>query len=198
MSCVCSIPLQPRPAPAGAAQSARRLCVLLLCLLLYGLPAGSPAEETLASDYRVKAAFLYNFARFTTWPELPAGHFTLCLLGQDPLAEHTGILQDKIVHGRPLRIVQLDATAHAGGCQLLYIGRSQAHRLHQILRTVQGKPVLTVSDVARFTASGGMIGFLTLDSKIRFEINVAAATRADLAISSKLLTLAASTQPDRK
>ncbi len=172
-----------------ARSTARRLW-LSLALLLVWLPVTSPADESLQTEYRVKAAFLYNFARFTTWPELPAGEFTLCVLGSDALGEQLDTLLDKTVHERQLRVIHLNSTTRLDQCQLVFVGRSYAHKLRTVMSALRDRPVLTVSEIDDFISSGGMIGFRLIDNKVRFEINTAAASSAGLSISSKLLTLA--------
>jgi hypothetical protein len=174
--------------------SGRRL-LLVLTLLLAWLPLASPAAETLQTEYRVKAAFLYNFARFVTWPELPAGQFTLCVLGSDSLGGELNMLANKTVHERQLRIMRLDGVTSLDQCQLVFVGRSYVHQLRDVISMLRDQPVLTVSDIENFITSGGMIGFRLLDNKVRFEINTGAAGGAGLSISSKLLTLATSIRP---
>jgi len=164
--------------------------LLLPALLLAWLPPTSLAGDAGQTEYRVKAALLYNFARFVTWPDTPAGPFTLCILGADPLREHLDILQNKTVHERKLRIMHLTSLAMIDDCQLVYIGSSYTHKLHDVLSLLKVHPVLTVSDIDDFIASGGIIGFRLIDNKVRFEINTDAAVNAGLSISSKLLTLA--------
>jgi hypothetical protein len=163
-----------------------------MCLLLIWPPPGSPAGPIPQTEYRVKAAFLYNFARFVTWPAMPAGRFTLCVLGSDPLGTHINTLLDKSVHNRPLDVLHLDSPARLDQCQLVFIGNSYKHRLHKLMPMLREQPVLTVSDIDDFIASGGMIGLRLIDNKVRFEINTGAASVAGLSISSKLLALATS------
>jgi hypothetical protein len=80
-------------------------------------------------------------------------------------------------------------------CQLLFVSRSQTHKLHDVISTLREQPVLTVSDIDNFIESGGIIGFRLIDNKVRFDINTGAAKTAGLSISSKLLTLASTIRP---
>jgi hypothetical protein len=175
-----------------AVRFARGTCPLLrtLCLLLAWLPAAGAANVVSDAEYRIKTAFLYNFARFVTWPALPQDELRLCVLGSPQLDRHTGTLQHKTVHERRLRVLQPGDAVMLEECQILFIGTGYNARLHEILSALGDRPVLTVSDIAGFTAAGGMIGLLVVDNKVRFEINTAAAGRAGISISSKLLTLA--------
>ncbi len=186
------------PPPVPAARYACRFChrlLLLLTLLLSWLPAACPAGDAVQTEYRIKAAFLYNFARFVTWPDIPAGQFTLCVFGDDPIDEQLDTLLNKTVHERRLRIMHLKSLAMIGECQLVFVGRSYTHKLSEVISLLREQPVLTVSDIDGFVASGGIIGFRLIDNKVRFEINTGAAGTAGLSISSKLLTLATTISP---
>jgi hypothetical protein len=186
------LPFSMLPQTQAGRQSSRhgRRLLLVLVLLLAWLPAGGRADGTEQTEYRVKAAFIYNFARFITWPELPDAYFNLCVLGSDPLVEQLDALRNKTVHERALRIMHLNSMTMLDGCQLVYVGRSFMSRLHDVISLLREQPVLTVSDIDDFIDGGGIIGLRLIDNRVRFEINTGAADTASLSISSKLLTLA--------
>ena len=121
---------------------------------------------------------------------MPAGKFTLCVLGSDALGEQLNILLNKTIHERQIRVMRLDNMTMLDQCQMVFVGKSYAYRLHDVMSILGNRPVLTVSDIDGFISDGGMIGFRLIDNKVRFEINSAAAGSTGLAISSKLLTLA--------
>jgi hypothetical protein len=183
-------PLPSRP-PLHAPRSGHGL-LLALALLLAWPVTGNGSDDSLQTEYRVKTAFLYNFARFVTWPEIPHEQFTLCVLGSNLLGEHTHTLLDKTVHDRQLRVLHLNGPSMLDQCQVVFIGEAYTQRLHEVMPALRGLPVLTVSDIEGFVARGGMIGFRLIDNRVRFEINTVAANNAGLSISSKLLTLASS------
>lgn len=165
---------------------------MLLAALLFCTPAFSMAEE-LASEYQVKAAFLYNFSRFTSWPEeaaTGAAGFHICLAGSDPFGGALESLTGKMVRNRPLVIHRAGTATLTEDCQMVFVSNSEAGRIDELLAGLRHKPVLTVSDADDFTRQGGIIQLRLVDRKIRFEINVDAAERAGLNISSKLLSLA--------
>ena len=170
----------------------RILCGLLTALLL-SVPAIVLADETRISEYRVKTAFLYNFARFVTWPRATLQdrpEFTLCITGSDPFGPQLDELTGKAVQDKTLVVRRLSSLAMVDDCQLVYIGENA--ELTEILLLLGGQPVLTVSDTAGFIEEGGIIQFMVIQNKVRFRINVAAANAAGLNISSKLLSLAIS------
>lgn len=145
-------------------------------------------------EYLVKAAFVYNFARFVEWPsersQEPDGPFTLSVLGKDPFGASLESIRGKRVKGRDMEIRRVDGIENLQRCHILFISGSEKENLSRILMKVSDWPVLTVSDMDGFAHRGGMINFRTVEKKIRFEINLNAAERTGLKISSKLLKLA--------
>jgi YfiR/HmsC-like len=174
----------------------RKASKSLALFLLSSSLIGAEADQR-AGEYQVKAAFLYNFAKFVTWP--PAAEradqpFVIGILGDDPFGDTLDqMIVDRAIRGRKVAVRRFtaagDALAH---CQLLFVSTSEADQLTAILKVAARANVLTVSDLDRFTERGGMIGFHIEDKRVRFDINVAAAESAGLAMSSQLLKLARS------
>jgi hypothetical protein len=167
----------------------RTRALLVAALLL--LP-GALAAQT-APEYDVKAAFLYNFTKFVDWPASAfpdAFSLKLCLLGEDPFGRSLQAVAGEQVGNRKLAVMRTDSLAKTGGCQILFISRSERERLPQVLAMVKDSPVLTVGDTKGFADQGVIVNFILEGSKVRFEINTEAAERAGLKVSSKLLQLA--------
>ncbi|HYM10026.1 MAG TPA: YfiR family protein [Bryobacterales bacterium] len=172
-----------------------------MCGLLFALAAswilsgqgGNPAPPAASLEYQVKAAFLYNFAKFVEWPaDKPGGGpFVVGVLGKDPFgAALDQAFGGKTINGRAPQIWRITGVAEARQCQILFVSSSEAKRLPEILGTLRSASVLTVSEIEDFAESGGMIRLRTEENKVRLEINVDAATQAGIRISSKLLALA--------
>ncbi len=165
--------------------------VLGLILLTPFSHADQPAEE-----YAVKAAYLYNFAKFVQWP---AETFTnkespinLCIIGDNPFGQALDAILGKTIRDRRLTVRELpyhQALADKD-CNILFISQSEKENLDKLLATVSYTPVLTVSDIRGFADAGGMIGLIKIGQRIRFEINVLTVQQANLEISSQLLKLA--------
>jgi hypothetical protein len=157
------------------------------------------AQPIVSSEYAVKAAFLYNFAKFVEWP---AGAFpgpgepvTFCILGEDPFGgklEQT--VEGKTVKGRPVVVLHTGLDA-LGRCHILFAGSSERPRFDRILAAVGRRPILTVGDDEPFRQAGGIINFVLRESRVRFQIDRAAAERAGLKVSSQLLELAEAVPP---
>lgn len=171
---------------------------LLACFFLLISVAQLPVcAQTTAGEYQIKAAFLFHFAQFVSWPPgaLDAGQqvINLCVFADEPhRQELEDTIQGKLVDGRVLQIRLLGQTAEIQGCNILFLSRDEARRQAAILKSLRGLPVLTVGETDSFLSNGGMICFHFEDSRIRFDVNLGAAQSARLAISSRLLLLATS------
>jgi hypothetical protein len=170
-----------------------RIVCHLLTMLLLSAPGPATADEQAIPEYQVKTAYLYNFARFVTWPETALQEhpgFTFCVTGADPFGMHLDRLGGKTVHHKTLEVWHLSSLAMVDNCQLVFIG--EGDNLPEILSLLREQPVLTVSDADDFIEQGGIIQFLLVQNRVRFRINLTAASTAGLGISSKLLSLAVS------
>lgn len=146
-------------------------------------------------EYQVKAAFIYNFARFVEWqPEIFRGEkdpIRICVLGHDPFGGSlSSTVEHKAVDGRLFAVGDVATPAEAAGCQVLFVSSSERKRIAAILSAIPTAGVLTIGEVEGFTHEGGIVNFKLENGKVRFEVNVEAAARARLRISSKVLELA--------
>ena len=171
--------------------------ILIAALLLLSHSVSAPAAEDTEAQYRVKAAFIYNFARFTSWPAHDGSEFRLCILGTDPLGKSLDALIGKQVHQESVTIIRLEYASTLDQCELVYIASSYSDQLAEVISQLEQQAILTVSDIDAFIDHGGIIGFRIIDNRIRFEINASAATKAGLTISSRLLSLASRVRMDR-
>jgi uncharacterized protein DUF4154 len=161
-------------------------------------PVPAHAEEpewSPALEHQVKIGFLYNFAKFVEWPagvlQDPKAPLVVGVLGNDPFCASLELsLQGKSVNARPIVVRRLKRTDPLDAAQILFISPTLAREVPAVLAGLRNAPVLTVSDMDRFTAMGGIINFRIVNNKVRFEINIDAAGRAGLKLSSQLLTVA--------
>ena len=166
----------------------------LTCLLLNTFPA-NPAEPQF-SEPQVKAAFLVNFPKYVEWPVTARlttnSPITITVLGGGELDVWLAkMIEGKKVEGHPLvlnRIAQEQDISP--DCQILFIAASEQKNVPAILASLAGAPVLTIGESDDFLAAGGMINLVHEKNKIALEVNLSAAERAGLKISSKLLTVA--------
>ena len=173
------------------------LVVLANLILLAAAPFAS-SQSGQPTEYQLKAAFLFNFAKFIEWPEKsfgsPGSPFTVCVIGQDPFGAALEVsLLGKTMGSRAVQIMRfpnLTTLAEARHCQIVFISASEKIHFHEVIESLNNVDALLVGDTDGFVASGGTIEFTLEDNHIRFLINPDAAGRADLKVSSKLLALA--------
>jgi len=173
-----------------------RSASLWICLFACGsLLTKGPQASAQSKEYLFKSAFLYNFSQFVIWP---AGAFSgaqaqlvIGVVGDYPF----GGALDEIVQGQkgnnhPLVVQRFRQLEDIKSCHILFVSRSEAGRLNQIVAISRNRNILTVSDIEGFAENGGMIAFVTENNKIRFKINLGAVKAENLTISSKLLRAA--------
>ena len=168
-----------------------RLTVFVL-LALTAVPIAAAATDASDVELRLKAAYIYNFARFVEWPAgTAAGPVRIGVLGHGDLtAPLEEIVRGKSVGGRAIKVTPIGTAADAECCEILLIERSESKHEKEIAQALSGKPVLTVSDDENGSKDGIMIAFQLVDESVRFQINQEAAARAGLKISSQLLKVA--------
>ena len=170
-----------------------RFCLALSVMLLLCLSLTAYGQNSVDREYRVKAAFIYNFARFTTWPadafSGPDSPLCICIFGEDYFGNSFAQFNGKKIKDRKLVFKKTNTLPDDPDCQVVFISKSEKKSLPQVLQKLAGKPVLLVSDIENFADMGGTIGLLKLDNKIRFAINLDTARHDHLQISSHLLKL---------
>jgi hypothetical protein len=169
--------------------------ILLRALLYSLLILLVPGVQSQPREYEVKAAFLYNFAQFCEWPPSAFAStnspLVIGVLGDNPFnSTLDDLVRDEKVQQRPLEVRRFRSVGEIKECHILFISRSESSRVQSILNSLEGRPILTVSDIDRFAMRGGMIRFLTEQKKIKLRINISETRKAGLNISSKVLNLA--------
>ena len=153
--------------------------------------AGAAMAAQPSREYLLKTAFVFNFARYTTWPPpSPDGPFNLCILGQDDFGTAAQYLDGQHLRERNIDVLFHQVGDDLHGCQLVYVTQPLAGQLDTLLPRLHAECMLTVSDIPDFAARGGILGLKIVDNRIRFEANPLAAKRAGLRLSAQLLRLA--------
>jgi hypothetical protein len=157
-------------------------------------------DQAAFTPYDVEAAYLYNFGKFIQWPSLTDANsqpFSICILSQDNVGKKLDdTITDETIQGRKIVARRLSSVEAADKCQIVFIGPSEDTRLAKDLEALQEKPVLTVSSIPDFLDRGGDIQFLIQHNRVRFAVNLPAAKRAGLELSSELLKVAAYVRTD--
>jgi hypothetical protein len=186
------------PNPVPVLRGSGRLCLavaLLVCT--FPVTGNLHAQAPKPTEYEVEAAYLSNFGRFVEWPaRVGAGQtnndpFYVCVLGQDPFGSLLdGALRGETIGGGPMVAKRISGPEDAAGCRILFVSSSRDSQLNAILTALGTSNILTVGEMPGFTRRGGMIQFVLDGNRVRFEINLAAAQRAGLTLSSELLKVA--------
>ena len=156
---------------------------------------GTVLARAAVSETELKAAFLYNFAKFVDWPAQAFSSETdpiqIGIFGDEDFGgKLRSLLSDKKAHGRSFEVKKVSNPQEAKNFQIVFVSNTETKRLPQILEATKKLPILTIGESEQFLDAGGMINFTFEDSQLRFEVNPDAAERVKLAISSKLLRLA--------
>lgn len=169
----------------------RALASMVVMCLMLGWLAPPAAGQAGIDEYQVKAAFVFNFAKFVQWP-YPADTLVIGVLGDATMEQWLSqLVKGRTVGGRPITIKPIAAGGDVDGVHVLFVSASEARGTAALLSRLAGQPVLTVGETAPFGREGGIVRFFEEGNRIRFAINVAAAERAGLKIPAQLLTLAA-------
>jgi hypothetical protein len=170
-----------------------RTAAFAVLLALGGVRATGAAPSARPTEYEVKAAFLYNFAKFVEWPGEAGSRAPIVVgvLGEDPF----GPVLERTIGGRraqerPVVARRLTGPEEAETAQIVFVGSSEDRRLQGILAALEGHGVLTVSEMERFAERGGMVGFRTEENRVHFDVNLRQVTRAGLRINAQVLRLA--------
>ncbi len=152
------------------------------------------SAHTVEEDLLFKAAYIYNFAKFTTWPSdkwhTTTPYVNLCTIGNSPLISKLKNLHGKKIQQRTLSVITASPADIPDNCHLLYIGHSTHRQLMQMLAMTSNKPILTISDFPSFTEKGGMIELNRSAGITRLYINLSAVEQSHLKLSSRLLIMA--------
>lgn len=177
-----------------AASAIRLRSGVLVACACVSLIAGTARAQAL-SDYQVKAAYFYNFAKFVNWPTQDlsdsSAPLRFCIFRDHFFeAELNRIVKGKTVAGHPIQVLQVDAPEDSRKCNSLFVSSLQQRQNKHLLELLRGSSVLTVGETEDFVARGGIIAFVLENDRVQFVVNRRAANEAGLTMSSKVLSLA--------
>lgn len=182
-----------------------RLMRVVVAVLVCVLSIDAYADEQALQLYeqKIKAGLVYNLLKYTEWPktvavqsddkfaEVPSiAKLQICLFGDDPFDGYLSPLEGRTAQQATITIIHITQVQEAEGCSAVIIHRSQAQKLNQLLQFLQGKNVLTISDIAQFAEQGGMVEMTRQDEKIALHINKGSVDNTKLIIDARMLKLA--------
>jgi hypothetical protein len=166
--------------------------IVVALSLAVGIVHATSGEARL-DEYHVKAAFLFNFAKFVEWPPtVPRNRpFVVGVVGEDRIvAVVEGVVRGRTVHGRRMEVRTLRPGEDPRDCDIVFVTADEDQRSADLMRRARRETVLTVGESERFLRDGGIIRFVEGGNRVRFQINARGAQQAGLKISSQLLSLA--------
>ncbi|MBV1931167.1 MAG: YfiR family protein [Porticoccaceae bacterium] len=166
--------------------------LLLLGILFSPMSRSQPQDKV--EEYNLKAALVYNFARFSQWPENSFSSadtpVALCVQGDQSLIKSFGLLAKKTLFGRPVSIVVAETLVNPESCNVIFVTGVQRQGLPRLFAAVADQPILTIGEMNGFTDIGGMILFTTVHERLKFSVNLENTEAGGISLSSRLLKLA--------
>lgn len=166
-----------------------KLLLSLIVVLASQMPTASFASEV--PEYKIKAAFIYNFARFTQWSD-GTSDLRICIYGKDPFGFHANNLDGKKIGEKTINIVRTQLIEDVKSCHIVFLNiiPPERHLFERALNKIKGANVLTIADADNVVSFGVMIGLTIENDKVGFKVNNTAVQATELKISSQLLALA--------
>ena len=166
-----------------------------LCLLKLSYVPILYAQNGSPSEYEVKAAYIFNFAKFIEWPPHSFQNnyepFILGILGNDPFGESLEkVINKRLIHGRTVEIKRMKNLTENESLHILFISSSERKKTRYLIQSLEELPVLTIGEISEFNRLGGIIQFFLEENSVLFRLNVEAAKISGLLISSQLLEVA--------
>lgn len=152
-----------------------------------------------ADEEALKVAFVYNFAKFSEWPNAVGvtehESLLICVLGRISFQRHLAVIDGKVIGNQRLIVDYLHDLLEISRCHILLAGELEANARAAALGAAQPFPVLTISDQHDFIVSGGMVEIFESGHQLRFRVNREKIETAGIKLSSHVLKLATTTQP---
>jgi len=166
--------------------------ILIVAGILLLTASGVWAEPPGPTEYEIKAACLYNFAKLIEWPDKAFASdkqpFSIGILGRDPF----GTALERVIKGQTVRDREIAIRRKSGytSCQLLFISSSEKENISRVLEFTEGRPIVTVSELEGFTELGGAIEFFIEENSVRFAINTDTIDRVGVELDPELVRVA--------
>lgn len=174
---------------------ARAILALLAGATALSAADAGAAETEVPLEYRVKAAFLYQIAGYVEWPKKafprPDTPVTIGVIGAEPLAEELSrIVPGRTAGNRPIAVRRLKAPASLDGVHVLFVGHERRSQIAGLAAKAREGAILLVTESEGALAEGGMVNFVVVDGRVRFEVALESVRSSGLALSSRLLAVA--------
>ncbi|MGA1864161.1 MAG: YfiR family protein [bacterium] len=166
--------------------------VIFFCVIIF-TKICTNAQVLYGPEYKVKAGFIYNFAKFIEWPKEDAGQdpnfFLICIVPDTPETDVFLSLRNKSIGNKKIKIEKYNDVRDKGieKCQILFLDSKDEVFIRESLLIVKYRSILTIGHIKGFTQAGGIINFFTEEDRLRFAVNLDAADRARIRLGSQIL-----------
>ena len=162
--------------------------IYISCLVLMVFSKAYPQQET---DYRIHANIIYRFTKYIDWPiSKKNGDFVIGIVGESPLYDDLKNLSvNKTVGNQKIVVIKMSPSANSYNCHMLFIGEEESSSLKRIANVTAGVPILIISESEGLAQKGSCINFITVDERLKLEINKGNVEQRSLHIASELLAL---------
>jgi hypothetical protein len=175
----------------AALRRVARSLIALALLALFTAPAVAAQEGLRLAEQDIKAGLIYNFLRYTQWPQARSGQpLVVCVYGGDPFNGRLQPMSGRTVNQRPIEVRGASADRDLDACALVVINANAREEWPRLRTYLSRRSILTVSDYEGFARSGGMLEFARVSNRISVRVNVGAAEAANLSVGDRLLRLA--------
>lgn len=164
----------------------KRMYGVILAFLL----CASRAYAGVVAEYDLKAAFLVNLSLFVEWPATVGSPLAICVLGEDPFGSSLKKFDNRLVGRRVVKVRQVAESLAVNDCNMVFVTKSAVASLPQVMQLATAGKMVTIADGPGMAEKGAMINMLLRNDKIRFEVNLNAARKSGVELSSQLLQLA--------
>lgn len=177
----------------------KNMHILILVMIVAVSAMSAQATAAAGKEYQIKAAFIYNFIKFIQWPEEESDQresIKIAIIGEDPFGSSFDPIIQKTVKNKKIELVKFDSFEDIEDkqllydCQVVFVCKSEERNLSRIFESLNGRAILTISEIDDFADNGGMIGFKNNNNKVSFEINIRTMKAVNIKASSQLLKLA--------
>ena len=177
-----------------AGSCAQWVAVALIGFLILMQPVGARGGTVTGREYDVKIGFIYNFAKFVTWPQEVVDRdptlMVICYVADDPSIKVFQKLEGKAIRDRVIKVIAFQDETSIAQSQIIFFATQNKDLIQKILEQAKGRGILTIGETEGFTQWGGVINFFEELNRLRFKVNLAAARREGLKMSSQILVSA--------
>lgn len=180
-------------------------CLLIFFCFVSCLVCGHGFAEEAATplyEQKIKAGLVYNLIKYTEWPKTTAtpanqvkaggngNSLKICIFGDDPFDGYLSPLQGRTAQHAVISIAHVSIIPQTESCSVIIVHRNQREHLQRLFKFLQGKNILTISDIEKFSELGGMVELARHEEKIALHINKESVDSAKLIIDARMLKLA--------